>query len=61
MEEISVPHSQNSLMEVTTSGMQETALLSFNFSFTTAVGQHRSVGIVTHYRLDGLGIKSWWG
>jgi len=61
MEEISVPHSQNSLMEVTHNGMQGTALLTFNFSYTKAVGQDRSVGIVTHYRLDGLGIKSWWG
>ena len=25
------------------------------------VGRDRSVGIVTRYRLDGLGIESWWG
>jgi hypothetical protein len=25
------------------------------------MGQDSPVGIVTHYRLDGAGIKSWWG
>ena len=49
------------LWKLPRTGMQGTALLTFNFSYTKAVGQDSSVGIVTHYRLDGLGIKPWWG
>ena len=40
--------------------MQETALLTVNFSYTKAVGQDSSVGTATHYGQVGLGIESWW-
>ena len=49
------------LWKLPKSGMQEIALLTLNFSYTKAVGQDSSVGIVTHYKLDGLGIESRWG
>jgi hypothetical protein len=49
------------LWKLPTSGTQETALLTFNFSYTKTVGQDKSVSTMTHYRLRGLGIKSWWG
>ena len=55
------PIHKTHLWKLPTTGMQGTTLEIYNFSYTKAVGQEGSVGIVTHYTLDVLEIKSWQG
>jgi hypothetical protein len=31
------------------------------FTLSTSINRDSSVGTATRYRLDGRGIKSWWG